>query len=428
MYLDLKKNKLNLELSLKNFNKLYDYIIIGSGPASSTLVNNLIKHKKKILVLEKGNFEKYFSIDLKSDNLKIKKTSRVFGVGGTSNTWSQVYSLFSKSEMCNFKNKNVWPLDHKELIYWCKKVGPKYKFDIDKLNSEYIYKKNFYLRKFIEIKNPLKFSKYFKNRKFDMIFNCEIQTIDNFKNCNKAYFNHNDQIYSVKGKKLIICNGGIESNVLILNSLKKGKLRNLKNKKFVGKYFMDHPKCYVGEIKYPKKNLIEDLKLKYKKNIRTYSGLSLFEKKKRILNTYIRFEEKKSLLYFKKKLLVKIFLEMEPRFRNKIYLDNNMCKINLLISNKEIKTSIKLIKEIVNFFSVKPNLEKLKFDQDDLIDASHHMGGLSYPKIVDKDLMIKGIPNIFCCSSSIFPTSGSVNPTLIICALSERLSEHLKKK
>ena len=119
---------------------------------------------------------------------------------------------------------------------------------------------------------------------------------------------------------------------------------------------------------------------------------------------------------------------MEPRFRNKIYLDNNMCKINLLISNKEIKTSIKLIKEIVNFFSVKPNLEKLKFDQDDLIDASHHMGGLSYPKIVDKDLMIKGIPNIFCCSSSIVPTSGSVNPTLIICALSERLREQLKKK
>ena len=55
---------------------------------------------------------------------------------------------------------------------------------------------------------------------------------------------------------------------------------------------MDHPKCYVGEIKYAKKDLINNLKLVYKKNINTYTGISLFDNKKRLLNTYIRFEEK----------------------------------------------------------------------------------------------------------------------------------------
>ena len=55
------------------------------------------------------------------------------------------------------------------------------------------------------------------------------------------------------------------------------------------------------------------------------------------------------------------------------------------------------------------------------------MGGLSYPKILDKNLKLRGLNNIFCCSSAVFPTSGSTNPTLIICALSERLSEFLKK-
>ena len=34
---------------------------------------------------------------------------------------------------------------------------------------------------------------------------------------------------------------------------------------------MDHPKCYVGEIKYPRKELIKKLKLKYKKNINIYT-------------------------------------------------------------------------------------------------------------------------------------------------------------
>ena len=74
----------------------------------------------------------------------------------------------------------------------------------------------------------------------------------------------------------------------------------------------------------------------------------------------------------------------------------------------------------------KPNQEKLNFKVSDLVDASHHMGGLSYPNIVDKNLKIKGLNNIYCCSSAIFPTSGSANPTLIICGLAERLSKFLQ--
>ena len=48
--------------------------------------------------------------------------------------------------------------------------------------------------------------------------------------------------------------------------------------------------------------------------------------------------------------------------------------------------------------------------------------------VLDKNLKLQGLKDIYCCSSAIFPTSGSVNPTLIICALSERLSSHLMIK
>ena len=429
MLIDLKKKTKNQFLNFKkNFNQLYDYIIIGSGPAASILINNLTKTKKKILVLEKGGFNKTFNGDLASDNFKIKNTSRVFGVGGTSNKWSQVYSLFSKTEMNNLNNKNIWPLNHKELSYWSKKVGPKYKFNINSLGSEHIYKNKFYFRKFVEIRKPLNFSKYFKNKKIDMIINCEVESIDSFNKHSVAYFKFNNRNYHIKSKKLVICTGGIESCLLILRSLKNSKLKNLKNKQIVGRYFMDHPKCYVGEIKYPKKDLIDNLKLKYKKNINIYTGLSLFESKKRLLNTYVRFEEKKFFLNLKKRIMLKIFLEMEPRFRNRIYLKKNLGKVDLLISKKEIQISKKLIKKIIDFFSDNPKLEKLDFNKNKLVDASHHMGGLSYPKITDKNLKLRGLNNIFCCSSAVFPTSGSANPTLIICSLSERLSKFLRKK
>ena len=36
-----------------------------------------------------------------------------------------------------------------------------------------------------------------------------------------------------------------------------------------------------------------------------------------------------------------------------------------------------------------------------------------------------GTKNIYICSSAIFPTSGSANPTMTICALSIRLGNYL---
>ena len=93
-------------------------------------------------MIERGGFKKKFTENLYSDNLKIKKNSRCFGVGGTSNTWAHIYSLMSNHEMCNNKNVNIWPLNHKELTYWCKKVGPKYKFNTQNLKDEKFIKKN----------------------------------------------------------------------------------------------------------------------------------------------------------------------------------------------------------------------------------------------------------------------------------------------
>ena len=425
MYLDLDKNKLNVEQKLSKFNRLYDYIIIGTGPAASVILNNLIRKNKKILVIERGGFKKKFTEDLYSDNLKIKNNSRCFGVGGTSNTWAHIYSFMSNNEMCNNKNVNIWPLNHKELTYWCKKVGPKYKFNTHDLKDEKIYKKKFLTRKFIELKNPLNFSKYYSNRKFDMITNCKVETLDETKKINSIFFSIKHKIYSINSKKIIICAGTLESCLLINNSVKKNKLKKLKNKRFIGRYFMEHPKCYVGEIKFPKKNLIDKFKINSRGKFNFYQGLSLFKKNKRKLNTYVRFEEINSFLRLRKKILIKIFFEMEPRYRNKVYFKNNKIHIDIKVSKNETQIANELLLGIKNFFSFKPNLEKLSFSTKDLLDASHHIGGLTYPKIVDKNLKLKGLKNIFCCSSAVFPTSGSVNPTLIICGLAERLSKYL---
>ncbi len=93
--------------------KKFDFIIIGSGPAGITLCNEILKKKKKnILIIEKGDLLKSRTEKIFHKFLPIKLNSRVFGVGGTSNAWSNVSSSFEKFEMeqrWGKKNINLWP-------------------------------------------------------------------------------------------------------------------------------------------------------------------------------------------------------------------------------------------------------------------------------------------------------------------------------
>ena len=127
---------------------------------------------------------------------------------------------------------------------------------------------------------------------------------------------------------------------------------------------------------------------------------------------------------------LRVFFEMIPSTNNCIKINkHNKIIVDLNYSKIEIKTFNILIKKIYNFFSYKYKKEDIKFltnkNVSILKDASHHMGGLVYPFIVDKNLKLKGLKGIYCCSSSVFPTSGSVNPTFTSCALALRLGKFL---
>ena len=45
--------------------------------------------------------------------------------------------------------------------------------------------------------------------------------------------------------------------------------------------------------------------------------------------------------------------------------------------------------------------------------------------VVDADCRVHGIDNLYVAGSSVFPTSGHFNPTLVIVALAARLAAHL---
>ena len=62
--------------------------------------------------------------------------------------------------------------------------------------------------------------------------------------------------------------------------------------------------------------------------------------------------------------------------------------------------------------------------------AAHHLGTARMAAdpsagVVDRDLRVFGMQNLYVCDGSVFPTVGSVNPSLTITALGIRLGEHL---
>jgi choline dehydrogenase-like flavoprotein len=83
----------------------------------------------------------------------------------------------------------------------------------------------------------------------------------------------------------------------------------------------------------------------------------------------------------------------------------------------------------------KPQLEKWvtenKPDEAIIIDMGHSLGATRMaddPKagVVDADCRVHNVNGLYVAGGSVFPTSGHVNPTLMILGLAIRLADHLK--
>ena len=144
--------------------------------------------------------------------------------------------------------------------------------------------------------------------------------------------------------------------------------------------------------------------------------------------------------------VVALMIEQEPANESYISLSDKKDKfeisearINWSITPKTWNTAIatanavKIQIEHLNLGKV--NLyEHLNYNNPDwsnyLSDVCHQMGGckmsLSQEEgVVNKDLQVWGVSNLYVCSCAVFPTSSHSNPTLTMLALASRLANYL---
>jgi choline dehydrogenase-like flavoprotein len=74
------------------------------------------------------------------------------------------------------------------------------------------------------------------------------------------------------------------------------------------------------------------------------------------------------------------------------------------------------------------NPEKKKFNSNAHNIGTTRMSDTPESGVVDTDCKVHGVENLYVAGSSVFPTSGHANPTLMILALALRLADHLKAK
>ena len=435
----------------------------------------LEKKNIKCLLIEAGgeNYsetsQEFYKGKIIGDQITDLSKSRLRQFGGTSGHWGGWSKPMEKY------NLEFWPLNANDLNPYLKKtceiLDIKNQFRKSSLN-EFFNQIEF---QYSKVRFADKYKNYIKNsNNILLVLNTQLSHfVGRNNNTEYAVCISNDAIKEVRTKYFILACGGIENSRLLLWTRDKNQ-EFIDNDLPVGKYWMNHPWILSGVGVINKKKLKE----KFENNFLEYDGPLHFAAKKELVNKkkilsaamYMNAKEdtkiykeiikdilcvapeygkKIARMIFKKDLKCgNIFMQLEedPTENNKIVLDKEkdefgipMAKLFYKKSEYSLKTAKLFLEEFGNLcrkddlgrIAIKDSISNLEgYEQ---LGANHHMGGTrmgidKFDSVINKDLKVHDINNLYISGSSSFVTSGYTNPTFTIVQLAIRLAEKISKR
>jgi hypothetical protein len=460
-------------------NKNFFAIIVGSGPAGISMALGLEKKKIECLIIEAGglnsstkNIPYLKGVFIGDSDYNTLENSRGRQFGGTGNYWGGNCNPIQEDEFSD------WPIAKTDLdkyINGAKKI----------LNI----KKKFFLEKFSDNLNlynldwsDVKFGeKYFDHIKKSKYINLSLNTVylsGNGGNGQVTSINcFKDKNYKLRGKNYILSCGGIENSRLLLWT-KNNNPQLFKYNLPIGNYYMDHPFHMVADgilnyknlQLYNQKNNIKKVPFITCESSYHLSSNQNFIKEKKIINSGIYISFLKANIYnsiFKQvrcmapnfikeiyenkstkssyQIEIQILQEQEPLFDRKITLNKNSDPLGIPLpeahwwKTKLERTSARTITEEIAKIFLKNNIARIGLkeylfnDENYVTSAGYHqlggtrMGSSIKDSVVDKNLKVHGINNLFINGSSVFRTGSYTHPTYTIVKLALRLSDYLTK-
>ena len=462
----------------------YDHVVVGTGPAGITLALQLKKkNKNRVLLVEAGSFEYeedsqefYKGEIINNCNLKELHESRIRAFGGTSMVWGGMCRELDEIDF------DEWPIKKTDLSIYLEEAKNILLVNENFLDDKFI-DENIKLIDFQWSEPTIRFNDFYKDKiindkKIDLLINTAVTKIEGNTEVEMLeLFDHKENnFYKVKPKNIILACGAIENSRILLYSQTQSKNSFLKPLA-IGKNYLVHPHYVVAKSLVEMEEIKKAFDQKYMtKEMFFVSPSNNFIKENAIGNIGLRFQvneyphDSKELLKdllciapdYAKKIAalgnkkidctnIKFFSswEVKPNNENYINLDESnidklgipRVKVNVNL-NENTKKTVKIFVEEVGKFLIDKELGRVAirnfFYSDKYIwpkdgyGGSHEMGGTKMgvstkDSVVDKNLKVHGIENLYILGSSVFPTCGHANPTLTICQLALRLGNYLNK-
>lgn len=412
----------------------YDVAVIGAGAAGLEMANAFKNDPRSIIFIERGDID--FSIEsqqefwfesvgkeirhgpLKTQEDAEKNLARYTGFGGTLNIWGRIWKPLSRFDLAK------WPISYDDLYPFYQEVAryhhvqevltsPDIQCKIQKGHETPLLKESL-----IDLAN---------DDQHTLLLGGTVTSFDiRDQSISGLIVKNRDQEIEITANVFILAAGTIETTRLLLNQPKFANPH-------LGKYLMDHPKGYCGTLVPTSKASCF---------LPSFNDHKEFKRGITLQNSEL---PNHSLIFKKSKdgYAMRFHLEQLLNVQSQIKLSEKLDNYSLPIPVLDWRLTTLDIDLFCKFFiEMKAYLENNGFGSvtyeerelslDHFKDASHQMGTTRMAKsssegIVDTNLKVFGIDNLYIASNSVFPHSGSANPTLTLLALARRLTKHLKK-
>ena len=464
---------------LKNLDNInldnFPVAVFGSGPAGITTALELEKKNIKCVVIEAGNenyskaSQEFYKGKVIGDPIPDLSSTRLRQFGGTSGHWG---GWSAPLENYTF---DLWPIKAEELsqyiIKTCKILDINNQFRKSSLN-EFINQTEF---QYSTVRFADKFKNHInKSNNIFLVLNTQLSHfVGSNNNTDYAACISNSVIKKIRANYFVLACGGIENSRILLWTRKQNQ-GFIDNELPIGKYWMNHPWILGGKGIISKKKL----KKKMKNNFLEYDGIIHFAAKKELIikkeilsaAIYIRPEEHEKIYKeiikdilcvapeYGKKIARMVFnkdlkcgnifmhLEEDPTENNKIVLDIEKDKFGIPLvklfykkSNYSLKTAKLFLEEFGNLcrkddlgrIAIKESIYNLEGFEN--LGAYHHIGGTrmgldKFDSVINKDLKVHNVNNLYISGSSNFVTTGYTNPTFTIIQFALRLADKIYER
>jgi choline dehydrogenase-like flavoprotein len=469
--------------------KVFDYVIVGSGPAGILLAEKL-KASGSVLIVERGGIDDPADVGDESYELDVtglpydKFGSRLATFGGTSNHWGGQSHPMSRSSFETALAGHSWPIDYFEYLMHLPDalefLRLKEFADPDApmpASNAYRLAENLHLDEF-QVSSPIlrigdeeTVGKYVEDQAIQLLPGTRITQIQLSESTEKVASLtglKNGKFQQVNGRNFILASGGIENARLMLWSARQYAAGNPLQggpNKLTGKYFMEHPHIspldifFQMEVDLRKTNWHD---LGNKKVAHMWRPSQSFIQQHQLSRfgaliynqTYFDFDPDllnsvdDKYIYDRERYVraqVTLMFEQSPYESSQVRLsrkrdanDFPIAELDWRISPEDIammqKTAL-LFGGILSQFGnarvrFRDEFKTAGWEGARIGYGNHHMGTTRMAHrhedgVVDHNCKVFGLDNLYIAGSSIFVRADYVNPTLNLAVFAARLGNHL---